>query len=185
MRCVCCKASAAWSLERQLHCTKSQALTRRCQANLRKKHAVANIRLAYELFDAGETGIEVLLSERSSERNRYNRIRALPLNGLVRSVPIPNKVARRPKDAAEGLSVRPLRQAAEIGPKQPEQPYIDPQYLFACGILWRTQAAPDAGWELIRCLRSRGETPRMIAAWLLTQEDVEAAAGPGLRDGMS
>jgi len=44
--------------------------------------------------------------------------------------------------------------------------WVDPLYLFACGIEWGRCGDPSAGWELIRGLRSTGEAVQVAGALL-------------------
>ncbi|HTR64303.1 MAG TPA: Crp/Fnr family transcriptional regulator [Terriglobales bacterium] len=41
---------------------------------------------------------------------------------------------------------------------------LDPLYLFACGVLWRTEGDTGAGWELVHGLKSREDGTRAVAA---------------------
>ena len=53
----------------------------------------------------------------------------------------------------------------------------DPLYLFACGIQWYRQGEPSAGWELIRALRSAGETVQVAAALLARARNAHLPGG--------
>ena len=48
---------------------------------------------------------------------------------------------------------------------------VDPLYLFSCAMLWHQQRDASAGWELIRCLRSKDRDGRAIAAALLAKTE--------------
>lgn len=43
-------------------------------------------------------------------------------------------------------------------------------YVFACGIVWRYTADPDAGWELIRALRDCDQDVHDLAAMMLADQ---------------
>ena len=49
---------------------------------------------------------------------------------------------------------------------QPDEPRLDPLYLFACALQWHKKANASAGWELVSGLRSTGEAGRVAAALL-------------------
>jgi CRP/FNR family transcriptional regulator, cyclic AMP receptor protein len=49
--------------------------------------------------------------------------------------------------------------------------FVDPLYLFSCGVLWRRHRDTSAGWELIRSLRSQDKSGRAIAAALLAKTE--------------
>jgi hypothetical protein len=44
---------------------------------------------------------------------------------------------------------------------------MDANYLLACGIVWRKDADPEAGWELVEALESRDPRLRLLAQALL------------------
>lgn len=129
----------------------------------------------------------MLLSERNPERNRHNRTRALPFSGLLRTVAIRGQGRRNPEDRTPAFPARVEAPPVKIRSRQPEEPGIDPLYLFVCGISWRKQANASAGWELVRCLKSAGQTARIAAALLAQAENsqlpvpdlVRARDGPG------
>jgi hypothetical protein len=56
---------------------------------------------------------------------------------------------------------------------RPDEPWIDPIYLFGCGLSWRKWRNASAGWELIKCLRSSGQAARIAAAFLSQAENAE------------
>jgi CRP/FNR family transcriptional regulator len=76
---------------------------------------------------------------------------------------------------------------AKIKSRQPEDPGLDPLYLFACGLSWRKQGNAGAGWELVACLKRSGQSARIAAALLAQAKDFElpaqapaySRAGPG------
>ena len=111
--------------------------------------------------------IEVLLSERNPEPNRSSR--ALPLNGLLGGVAIRGRARRNPIEGSRAS----LLTGAQFAPAQPEEPGLDPLYLFACGLSWRRQADINAGWELVRCLKSPGQTSRIAASLLSLAADTK------------
>ncbi len=53
---------------------------------------------------------------------------------------------------------------------------MDPLYLFVCGVSWRKQANASAGWELVRWLRSSGQSARIAAALLSQTENIQLPA---------
>jgi hypothetical protein len=53
--------------------------------------------------------------------------------------------------------------------------WIDPLYLIACGLSWRTQRDSGAGWELIGCLKLSGSAARIAAAFLVETKNVHLA----------
>jgi hypothetical protein len=46
---------------------------------------------------------------------------------------------------------------------------MEVDYMLACGILWRTTADPEAGWELVEGLESRDPELRLLAQSLLVE----------------
>jgi hypothetical protein len=107
----------------------------------------------------------LLLSARSPEPDRPNRIKALPVGGRIGRV---------------SFQSRALFDALGVGPHIEEHtnpdinPQIDPLYVFACALSWREQSNTSAGWELVTCLRSSGETARLAAALLVQPKNVQA-----------
>ena len=118
-----------------------------------------------------ETRIEVLLSERNPEPERHNRTRALPFCGLVTPVALRNATRLNSERIHWAAPVRLEAQRAKARPGPPLEPCVDPLYLFACGISWRKQSNTDAGWELVRYVRSSGQAAQ-IAAALLAQGEI-------------
>lgn len=58
--------------------------------------------------------------------------------------------------------------------------YVDPIYLFFCGILWQRQADSSAGWELVRGMRSPGPVAQLAGALLARAKNVDLPVGnPG------
>lgn len=51
---------------------------------------------------------------------------------------------------------------------------MDPNYMLACGIVWRKTADPEAGWELIDGLKSTDLGVRTIAHTLLLENSRES-----------
>jgi CRP/FNR family cyclic AMP-dependent transcriptional regulator len=49
--------------------------------------------------------------------------------------------------------------------------FVDPLYLFSCGVLWHQQRDATAGWELIQFLRSPDRDARAIAAAVLAKTE--------------
>jgi hypothetical protein len=140
-----------------------------------------------------ETRIEVLLSERSPEPSRHNRSRALPIGGFIRAVVTPGKTPRNPEFRGRTFVVHPETQPAETPrpqgiPTRPDDLNVDPLYLFVCGLLWRRRSNNYAGWELIQCVRSSGQTARIAALLLAHAENIRVPAralgrainGPGV-----
>ena len=95
-----------------------------------------------------------------SERN-------LQLDPLHRASPLPLEVGRRARSfrsvAQTGFetsdqvfrlgSDRPQTRPTRVLSGQPDEPCLDPLYLFACALEWHKQANAGAGWELISGLR--------------------------------
>jgi hypothetical protein len=109
-----------------------------------------------------ETRIDVLLAARSREADRSDRFKALPSIGRIGPVSV------------------------QI-PAHPDDPIVDPLYVFACALSWRGQSNTSAGWELVTCLRSPGETACLAAALLAPPDNIQppvwglvlAIHGPG------
>ena len=119
-----------------------------------------------------EMRVELLVSERNREPNRQNRTGALPLNGLMPSVAIRNKAQFDPEGVCRAFAMLLATPRNRIPSSQPDEPSIDPLYLFACSLSWRKLSNTTAGWELVRCLRSSGQTARIAAAFLAQAERV-------------
>ena len=51
---------------------------------------------------------------------------------------------------------------------------MNPDYMLACGILWRKTSDPEAGWELIEGLNSSDSEVRSMARRLLLENEVES-----------
>ena len=51
---------------------------------------------------------------------------------------------------------------------------MDLRYVFACGIVWRYTAEPDAGWELIRALRDDDQDVQDLAALMLADNSQDS-----------
>jgi hypothetical protein len=123
-----------------------------------------------------ETRIEVLLSERSPVSDRHNRTRALPISGLSRTVAISSQARLIPDDGGRAFSVWVKTRRAKIRSSPPHEARVDPLYLFMCGLSWRRYSNTSAGWELVRCLRSSGETARLAGAFLAQAESMPVRA---------
>ena len=79
IRLICRHFGPEWTLEPHLTMEDGRAFTRRCKHTPLEACVVATIRLAYEMLDAGETSIEVLLSERTSGRADTTESQPYPL----------------------------------------------------------------------------------------------------------
>jgi CRP/FNR family cyclic AMP-dependent transcriptional regulator len=99
----------------------------------------------------------VLITGRDQERYRRNRIEALPLNQITRTIMVGGK--RQPR-----LKVHCPK--PENGP--PDKICVDPLYLFTCAMLWHKGADAGAGWELVRGMKS-AEPGSWIATALLAE----------------
>lgn len=55
--------------------------------------------------------------------------------------------------------------------------WVDPLYLFACGIQWHRHGDPSAGWELIGSLRSAGEAVQVAGALLARARNTHLPVG--------
>jgi HEAT repeat protein len=53
---------------------------------------------------------------------------------------------------------------------------MDLRYVFACGIVWRYTADPEAGWELIRALRDDDRDVQDLAALMLADESQDSSS---------
>jgi hypothetical protein len=131
------------------------------------KCEVATIRLAYERLDAGETRIEVLLSERSLESDARNRTKAPSNGGLVRGVVMRNKAEMSFDEGCCAFSAQTNTGPSKMTSSQPLGPEIDPLFLFVCGLSWGRDSNTSAGWELVRCLRTPGQTAQVAATLLV------------------
>lgn len=58
---------------------------------------------------------------------------------------------------------------AEYDDNQAQLAVLDPLFLFGCALLWHRRADADAGWELIRGLKSRNRDVRTVARTLLAK----------------
>ena len=106
----------------------------------------------------------MLLSAHSPESDRPNRTKALPATGRISHDSIQSRAQFDKLDVDAHID-------AHINPDV--YPRIDPLYVFACALSWRGQSNTSAGWELITCLRSPGETARLAAAFLMPQNDIQ------------
>jgi CRP/FNR family transcriptional regulator, cyclic AMP receptor protein len=122
----------------------------------------------------------VLLSERNPEPNRRNRTRALPVSRTIGTVAIRSHAWRNPADRGRALSGR-VEKRAKIRASQPDEAGIDPLYMFVCSLSWHKQANASAGWELVRCLKSSGQTARIAAALLARAKHVQLPVRDMLR----
>jgi len=113
----------------------------------------------------------VLLSQRSLESDRQNRTRALPV-GATRNVAIPSKARLNPEQGGWAFSVRAKTEREKTRASQPDEPFVDPPYLFVRGVAWRGRSDTTAGWELVSGLKSSGQTARIAAALLTQSEDM-------------
>ena len=127
----------------------------------------------------------MLLSQRNPEPDRHNRTRALPFSGLGTSVAVRSKTRLNPERTDWAFPVRSETAQAGSRSRQPDDPWVDPLYLFVCALAWRGQSNTSAGWELVSYLRSSGQAAQ-IAAALLAPEDslpvrkpVRAVGHPG------
>jgi CRP/FNR family cyclic AMP-dependent transcriptional regulator len=146
------------------------------QAISPKSREAATIQLADEIWGLGKRGSKVLITGRDQEQYRRNRIEALPLNGITRTITIGGQKQLRLK----GHCLK-----AESG--QPDKICIDPLYLFACAMLWHKRADAGAGWELVRGMKSAEPGARIATALLAETKDLQlrvrelrrALANPG------
>ncbi len=117
----------------------------------------------------------MLLSERHLEVHHQGRARALSFGRLLRSNAIPTNPPEDLKHWGRDPTARVEipRPRIEIKPSQTADPGIDPLYLFLCGLEWQKQSNASAGWELVRCLKSSGQTARIAATLLAQAKHVE------------
>lgn len=47
---------------------------------------------------------------------------------------------------------------------------MNPDYVIACGLVWRKTGDPEAGWELIEALESADPSVRAVARLLLVDQ---------------
>lgn len=118
----------------------------------------------------------MLLSGRNPERNRHNRTRALPFSGLLRTVATRGQGRDNPEEASRAFPGRRETLPAKIRSRQPDDPGLDPLYLFACGLSWRKQGNAGAGWELVACLKGSRQSARIAAALLSQAKDFDLPA---------
>lgn len=116
----------------------------------------------------------MLLSERHPEVNHHGRARGLSFGRLLGSDAIPGK----PQDLKHWgrdptARVEIPKASIEIKSSQMADAGIDPLFLFLCGLEWQKQSNASAGWELVGCLKSSGQTARIAAALLAQAEHVE------------
>jgi hypothetical protein len=119
--------------------------------------------------------IAVLLSERHLEVHHHGRARALSFGRLLRS----DAISTNPPEDLKHWGWDPTARVEipkpriETKPSQKADPGIDPLYLFLCGLEWQKQSNASAGWELVRCLKSSGQTARIAATLLAQAEHIE------------
>ena len=53
---------------------------------------------------------------------------------------------------------------------------MDLRYVFACGIVWRYTADPEAGWELLRALRDEDRDVQELAALILADKTQDTSS---------
>jgi hypothetical protein len=133
----------------------------------------------------------VLLSERNPEPGRINRLQTLPPGGLPKLVVLRDGARQNLAEVGRTL-VLLTTQLPENPPSNsrheprsdeawPDGTWIDPLYLFGCGLFWCKWRSPSAGWELIGCLRSSRQAARIAATFLVQAENVPLPAGEHLR----
>ena len=104
--------------------------------------------------------VAVLLSERNLRSDRPDRENPVTLKVIgrapgLRSV-VPPDFER--SDQASRLELDwPQTRSTPVLFRQPDEPCLDPLYLFACALQWHKEANASAGWELVGGLRSSGE----------------------------
>jgi hypothetical protein len=115
----------------------------------------------------------VLLSERNPEPSRTNRLQTLPRGGLPKLVALRGGARQNPDEGGRALALLTTQLPQNIPSKQPDEPSVDPLYLFGCGLFWRKLRNASAGWELVRCLRSSGQAARIATAFLSQAENMQ------------
>lgn len=78
---------------------------------------------------------------------------------------------------ASAIGLGRQKPLAGRGSNQSEASWIDPLYLFACGIQWHRQGEPSAGWELVRSLRSAGDAVQVAGALLARASNAHLPVG--------
>ena len=83
------------------------------------------------------------------------------------SIPMP---AEAYSNAGDGL-----REA--VSEKDPHTGYLDPLYLFACGLLWHKDADASAAWELIHGLKSTDRATLLVVSAFLNKRKTAREIG--------
>lgn len=113
--------------------------------------------------------VAVLLSERNLRSDRPHRENPVPLQVVGRACGLrPVALAHfEGSDQASQLKLDWLQtRPTPVQGQQPDEPCLDPLYLFACALEWHKEASASAGWELVCGLRSSGEAGQVAAALL-------------------
>jgi hypothetical protein len=128
--------------------------------------------------------IEVLLSERNPEPGRTNRLQTLPRGGLPKLVVLRGGARQDPNEGGRALALPPLPppppESLTTKPPDelsPDEAWVDPLYLFGCGLFWRKRHFTTAGWELIRYLKSSGRAERIASAFLAQADNMQRPIG--------
>lgn len=121
-----------------------------------------------------------MLSVRNRAQSPRDKSRALPFNGLLGAIgnlgAIRAKARRIPAEAGHAFAAGLEERRPRIESRQPDEPYLDPLYLFLCCLLWRNEAHAGAGWELVRCVRSSGQASQIAAQLLAETEGIKLPA---------
>jgi hypothetical protein len=113
--------------------------------------------------------VDVLLSERNLRSDRPHRGNPVPLKVIgsvrgLRSVVPPDFES---SDQASRLGLDwPRTHPMPVFCGRPDEPCLDPLYLFVCALQWHKEADASAGWELVSGLRWSGEAGQVAAALL-------------------
>jgi hypothetical protein len=110
----------------------------------------------------------MLLSGCNPEIYRDIHTRALPISGPSRPAATLIQTRRDPENGGKVFPAQRKTLRVKIASSQPKAG-VDPLYLFVCGLSWRKRSDTNAGWELIRCLNSPGQTSRIASAFLLEE----------------
>ena len=134
--------------------------------------------LAYELLYAGRRGSKCCFQSATRSRTERPEREPSPLPGSSDPLSSEARPADTRKQDAGDFPRGVETPRNRVPSNRPIEPCIDPLYLFACGLSWRTHSNTTAGWELVRCLRSSGQDSRIAAALLAQAENIRPLGAP-------
>jgi hypothetical protein len=105
-----------------------------------------------------------------------------PRGGLPKLVALRGGARQNPNEGGRALAWPPLPPPESLPAKPPDEPspdeaWVDPLYLFGCGLFWRKRRFNSAGWELIRYLKSSGRAARIASAFLAQADNMQRPIG--------